>query len=493
MSGAIPDWLQQRARSHGGAAALQWGERLHSFAELAERATTFDAGLRAAGAHSGDAVGVLVNNRPELIALVHAVPRHGRTLVPLGTRLSAAELRAQIAASGCRALIYESATRATAAELRAGVEWALSLDPDALPGDGRLCDRGAAAVPPPSIDLDGLHSIVFTSGSSGRAKGVLLTWGNHFWNAAGSAFHLGVNDRDRWLACLPMNHVGGLSIALRGAIYGMPILLQPRFDPELANRAIDRDGVTIVSVVANMLARLLEARHHKPFPPTLRCVLLGGGPAPRALVERCRELGVPLAPTYGMTETASQIATAVPGSFAGVDGAVGRPLLGVELRITGNDGESFPAGEIGSIQVRGPIVSPGYLDAPRRADGAWFDTGDLGSVDDGGLRVLGRADDTIISGGENIHPSEVERALESHPAVAEACAFGVADERWGESVAACVRLHTGAIAAEVELREHCTSHLARFKLPRHIRVVDDFPRTPAGKIARRTTARDFAV
>ena len=194
-----------------------------------------------------------------------------------------------------------------------------------------------------------------------------------------------------------------------------------------------------------------------------------------------------------MTETASQIATAAPRRSIDAAGAVGRPLLGVEVRIHGGGDRLCAAGETGSIQVRGPIVSPGYVGAPRRASTDWFTTGDLGSLDaNGELHVLGRADDTVISGGENIHPSEVERALESHPAVAETCAFGVPDERWGQRLVACVRLHRGAVASEAELRQHCAARLASFKVPRHILASGDFPRTPAGKIARRLMPAHYA-
>lgn len=484
------DWLAERARTHGADLALCGDEPL-SFAALAAAAAEADARLNACGLQRGDRVALLLHNRPELIALVHAVPRRGRVLVPLGVRLTAAELAAQLAAADCRLLLYEEATRATVAALRSTSSVpGVCIDDDPLPGDARWRDfAGAPGDEAPALDLDRLHTILFTSGSSGRAKGVLLTWGNHYGNAVGSALNLGVRGDDCWLACLPMNHVGGLSILLRSVVSGFAVCLQPRFDPVLANRAIDRGGVTLVSVVADMLGRLLAARDHRPFPPSLRGVLLGGGPAPAALLDACRALGAPILSTYGMTESASQIATASPRA---PDTGL-RVLRGAELRIADSSGRSCPAGVEGRIEVRGEIVSPGYLGAATRRRGDWFDTGDVGRLDgEGALHVLGRDDDTIISGGENIHPREIERVLETHPGVAEVCAFGIADPRWGQSPMACVRLHPGCDTSEAALREHCSNHLARFKIPRRIALVADFPRTTSGKIARRALAESHA-
>jgi O-succinylbenzoic acid--CoA ligase len=486
----VADWLAQRAHTRARRCALRFDRHEISFAELGRGAADVDARLSGLGLGSGDRIAVLVGSRPGLVELVHGIPRRGRVMVPLGTRLGGAEVGRLLASSGARLVIYENATREVVAAARGGEgPTGICIDDDPLRGDSALRDLAPAPIlEAPAIELDSVHSIVFTSGSSGAAKGVYLTWNNHLWSALGSAFNLGVHDHDCWLACMPLHHVGGASILLRGAIYGMPVELHPSFDPHRVNRAIDARRVTIVSFVANMLQRVLEDRDFAPFPDTLRCILLGGGPLPHALSQCCRDLRVPLAPTYGMTETASQIATAAPGADVPA-GSVGRPLIGAELRIVDTRGEACAPTDTGRIQVRGPVVSPGYLDEPTRSTTSWFDTGDLGSLDESGdLYVLGRADDTVISGGENIHPSEIERVLEAHPAVLETCAFGIADERWGQSLHACVRLRAGAQIAERHLRAHCAEKLARFKVPQRVHVVDDFPRTPAGKIARRSVA-----
>jgi O-succinylbenzoic acid--CoA ligase len=277
-----------------------------------------------------------------------------------------------------------------------------------------------------------------------------------------------------------------LSILLRSVIYGTTAVIHDGFDAAQVDRALEEERVTIVSVVANMLQRLLERRGDRAYPPWLRCVLLGGGPAPLALLQACRARGVPVVQTYGLTEAASQVTTIAPADAERKLGSAGKPLLGTEIALSGPNGP-VPADAVGEILVRGPTVSPGYLDPAdnvRRKDG-WLRTGDLGRLDsEGFLYVMGRHDDMIITGGENVYPAEVEAVLQGHPAVAEACVFGVADARWGQAVVASVRLCVGATASPSELIEYVCQHLARFKAPRQIHFVEDFPRTASGKIIR---------
>ena len=322
--------LAQRARTHGERPALIAGEEILSYAALHARATAVAARLTTAGIGRGDHVALLLGDRLAFAVWLHGITHLGAVAVPLGERLRGAELERQLRLCPCRALVADSSTSALAAAL-----------PDDLTGvilaAGDLGeDDGPAAAP---FDLAAPHSLVFTSGSSGAPKPVRLTVGNHFWSAIGSAVALGVCDDDRWLACLPLHHVGGLAILMRGLVSAVPVLLQGRFDPAAVNDAIDRDDVSRVSLVPTTLQRVLAARGERPFPPMLRTVLLGGAPAPRALLRECAARGVPVVTTYGMTEAASQIA---------VDG---RPLLGVAVRVMRDGGAAAP-GEIGSHRGR---------------------------------------------------------------------------------------------------------------------------------------------
>jgi O-succinylbenzoic acid--CoA ligase len=488
MSDVIPDWLAQRAQTSPDHPALIYAGGAISYADLAERAAGVAGQLRRLGVARGDRVALLLVNRPEFAELVHALPRLGAVAVPLNCRLSPTEIARQLTASSPRLLVYDAAARETVAAVRKHLSVpAASVDPDALGGDP-VVEQVSAELETTGarIDLQSVHSIIYTSGSTGRPKGVLLTYGNLFWSAVGSALNLGVHRDDRWLACLPFCHVGGLSILIRSLIYGTTAVIHSGFDPDRVDRALDEERVTIVSMVANMLQRLLDTRGDRPYPPWLRCVLLGGGPAPLALLQECRARRVPVMQTYGLTEAASQVTTLAPGDAERKLGSAGKPLLGTEILLSGANGPAPPDG-VGEILVRGPTVSPGYLDPAEntpRQDG-WLRTGDFGRLDaEGFLYVIGRHDDMIITGGENVYPAEVEAVLQQHPAIAEACVFGVPDARWGAAVAAAVRLRGGATAQPSELIEHVCRRLARFKAPRRIHFVEEFPRTSSGKIIR---------
>ena len=473
---AVPDWLEHRASSHADHTALLFEGQQFTFAELHYRAAAFEGLLRAQGLGAGMIVATLLHAGPDLVALAHAVPRDGRIFAPLGTRLTAGEVGEMLDRCAASALLFEDTTAELAAAVRTRAPMLRIAIHRSLPAD-------VPREPLPPVALQNTHSIIFTSGTSGSPKPVRLTRGNHLWSAMGAALNLGLHHDDRWLCCLPLNHVGGLSILMRGVLYANTVELHRRFEPAAVNAAID-GGATIVSVVANMLQRMLDHRGNRPYPPSLRAVLAGGGPIPRSLVERCRTAHVPLLPTYGLTETASQVVTACPGESS--DG-VGRPLPFVDIRIADEDENALPPGTTGEILLRGPMVSPGELGSAARAPEAWLHTRDRGWLDEQGyLHVLGRGDDTVICGGENVHPGEVERALERHPAVIEAFATGVDDSDWGQVLHAAVRLSAGV--DEDELIAHCREHLATFKIPRRICIIPEFPRTPSGKIARAAAA-----
>jgi O-succinylbenzoic acid--CoA ligase len=301
---------------------------------------------------------------------------------------------------------------------------------------------------------------MFTSGTTSAPRPVVLTYGNWLASALGSAAALGLDLRERWLCPMPPVHVGGLSVLVRSAIYATTAVLHERFDTGAVLEELMDPGrrTTLVSLVPTMLARLLDAGLSAP--PSLRWALLGGGPIAPALLARAQDARVPVAPTYGMTEACSQIATH------------GWPLPGVELELA-DDGE---------ILVRGATVSSGAL-----APDGWLHTGDLGAFDDRGrLAIVGRKADTIVTGGENVAPTEVEDILLEHPAVAEAGVFARPDPEWGEAIVARVVLRDGREIGSEELRAFCAGRLARFKVPKVLEFTDELPRTASGKLLRRS-------
>ncbi len=476
------DWLRVRAAMTPDRLAVLAGSCEISFAALDARADAVARGLLDRGVGDGDRLAVLLPNGVSFIELVHAAPRAGAIIVPLNTRLSHDELAWQLRDSGAALLVFDDATSDAARAISdaTGVASVHAGEVAAAAGHAALRDEH---------ELGDVHSIIYTSGTTGTPKGAMLTFGNHASSAAASAANLGVRDDDRLLASLPMFHVGGLAVVLRGVLYGNGVVVQEAFDPGRVNEAIDRHGVTTISVVANMLRRMLDERGDKAYPTTLRTVLLGGGPAPRELLEDCARRGLPVLQTYGLTEAASQVATLAPADALRKLGSAGRPLPGTSIRIE-SEGRACAAGEAGEIIVNGPTVSPGYWQRPEETAAAfrdgWLRTGDFGYLDDEGcLYVLDRRDDLIVSGGENVYPAEVESMLASHADVVEAAVYGVPDASWGAVPAAAVVLRPGASVSAKELIEWCRVRLARYKAPARVHFVDALPRNAAGKLQRR--------
>jgi len=410
-----------------------------TYAQLHREALDAAAALQAKGVEEGDRVALALPAGVPFLAALHAALLLGAAVVPIDLRLGPEER--ELRTAGARVVVGEPLHRAG--------------EPDA-----RLPER---------LDPDAVATVVHTSGTTAAPKPVALSVGNWLWNALGSALALGLDQRDRWLCALPLSHVGGLAILLRSAVYGTTVVLHERFETEAALEAIERHDVTLVSLVPTTLERLLDAGLKAPNP--LRVALIGGGPLAPSLAARAQEAGIPVAQTYGMTEACSQVATSPPGEPE----TAGRPLTGQRVEIA-SDGE---------ILVAGPAVAPGAL-----ADDGWLHTGDLGTLDAGGrLVVTGRKADTIVSGGENVAPAEVEAALLAHPAVADAGVYGRPDRRWGEAVVATVVLHDGSHAEAEELRAHVASRLARYKVPKQIAFAPRLPRNASGKLLRRELTR----
>ncbi len=414
-------WIHAAAARHPDRVAIETPERSLSYASLR------DAAVARAGALTGAArVAIALPPGEDFVVAVHACLLAGAAAVPIDLRLNAAEQEQRLA--GAEVVVSEPVRPRTASDF-------------------------------PGVDGDRPVAVMHTSGTTAAPKPVELTYGNFLASALGSAVALGLDPAERWLCPMPLTHVGGLSIPIRSAIYATTAVLHGRFDTESVLRELMDPArrITIVSLVPTMLARLLDAGLERP--PTLRWALLGGGPIAPALLERAAAAGVPVAPTYGMTEACSQIATH------------GWPLPGVEIRIDGD----------GEVVVRGPIVA-----AAAMADDGWLHTGDLGCMDDlDRLQIIGRKADTIVTGGENVAPAEVEAALLEHPAVQEAAVHPREDPEWGEAVVATVVLRNGASARPEELRDHCAARLAGFKVPKTVRFADKLPRTASGKLLRR--------
>ncbi|HEY3775399.1 MAG TPA: AMP-binding protein [Solirubrobacteraceae bacterium] len=428
-------WLSRAARVHPDRAALVTPGHTWSYRELHAAAGAVAGALHEWGIGHGDRVALALPS-DEMIVALHACLSIGVAAVPIDLRLTVAE----------RAQRLDGVAR-TLTELPAG-----------------------PVVAERPLELSDIATVMYTSGTTAGPKRVELSLSNWLWNAIGSAVALGLDPAERWLCPMPLAHVGGLSIALRSAIYGTTVLLHERFDTDRVRDALldPEERVTLVSLVPTMLGRLLDGGLREP--PALRRVLLGGGPIAPALLARAQEASIVVAPSFGMTESCSQIAT---------DGVA---LLGAELTLS----------DAGELLVRGPSVAHGAISG----DG-WLHTGDLGRFDESGrLEIVGRTADTIVSGGENVAPTEIEAVLVEHDAISDAAVVGRPDPEWGEVVVALIVPRLGLISPHPDgaaidgimaedLRQFCGARLAGFKVPKHFELVEALPRSSTGKLRRR--------
>jgi o-succinylbenzoate---CoA ligase len=437
----LDNWLAQRAQSAPERAALVADGSGVSYAELEAEAAWVARRLAAYGVRRGATVALTTRGGREQVVLIHALMKLGAVVLPLSPNLNAAERQAVIESE----------------------EPSIDLDDPA-----RQLTQTEADLPLlGEHDMDDLQCRILTSGSAGPPRTVGLTYGNHLWSAVGSAFNIGVQPDDRWLCCLPLSHVGGLSIILRSVIYGTTAVLHDGFDTDRVADALAEERISVVSLVSTMLLRLLTADAEVASP---RVILVGGGPVPTEALEEAIGRGATIVQTYGLTEAASQVTTLAPADARRKLGSAGRPLLTTHLRI--RDGE---------ILVQGPTVAPGCADAE-----GWLYTGDLGRIDEEGfLYVEGRIDEMIVSGGENVAPAEVEQVLLRHPDVLEAAVVGREDPEWQQAVTAVVVLRNGSRASADELRRYCAEELTPFKVPKRVELASALPRTPSGKVMRR--------
>ncbi|AUX42033.1 O-succinylbenzoate-CoA ligase [Sorangium cellulosum] len=500
-----PGVAARTALVHGGAEAdpprdidlpglgFRPGDAL-TFGDLAPAVAATCARLARAGVGQGARVALVAPNALGTVIAIHALLALGAVLVPIHPRLTDGEARVLIDDARPDVVLREPELAALVGEAAAG----LAARRDGAP---RAAEAPGVRPPDPSGDL----AIVYTSGTTGRPKGAVLPRRAFLAAAEGSAANLGVRDDDRWLLCLPLCHVGGLSIVTRCLLARRAVVLAPRFDPAAVLASILRDRATLLSVVPTMLLALLEADRDNVL-ARLRAALVGGAGAPARALDECARRGVPALTTYGLTEACSQVTVQRPRDPRAREPGSGAPISGVELRIggAGSDG-------VGRVEIRGPVLFRGYFRGPERApelpvDGAgWFSTGDLGALDAAGrLHVAARRTDLIVTGGENVYPAEVEQVLESCAGVAGAVVFGVPDERWGHVVAAAIVPDRAppsgpsdgaplppalveALAAAVAAR------LAPHKRPRRLCAAAALPLTAAGKLDRAGAAERFAA
>ena len=495
------------------APALNTGGPPVAYASLHLSAATLATALRGRGVARGDRVALMERNTPAFLTWTFACAGAGAVLVPLNHRLAAAELRAVLADAEPGLVLAHETFRSVLSEAFEGLDappdvaWLgtgegsspMGLLPAALPGPAFL---------PAPCEPDDVCHLYYTSGTTGRPKGVPLTHHNVVQHALAATSELDLAGDDVWGHIAPMFHLADAwaSLAIT-AVAGQHAFL-PEFEAEAALALMTERGVTVTNLVPVMLQRMLAAAPGCGFTGgSLRLVLSGGAPiAPAAVREVLQTFGCEYVQTYGLTETSPYLTLSVlepkhrelsEEAQLARRARTGRPFETVELEVVDGDGRPVPRDDrsVGEIVARGSTVTPGYWNRPEETamafrDG-WFHTGDLATIDrEGWLNIVDRKKDMILSGGENVYSTEIENALYEHPAVLECAAFGVPSEQWGEEVRAAVVLSACAAAGDSAggtadaLKDHCRAHLASYKVPKHIELLPELPKTGSGKISK---------
>jgi fatty-acyl-CoA synthase len=508
MTGAaelsLARWLPDRAALTPDRVAIDFADRQISYAELAASAARWAAAFAAAGLGQGDRVATLTRNCPEQVAVFFACALSGLVLFPLNWRLTAPELAHQLGDAEPAMLLVGPELRELGTQARdlaapgatVGTMASLVGTPPLVPAQTPPAEIRAAAP----VSGDDPLLILYTSGTTGRPKGAVLTHANCFWTNLSLDRTAEVNGSDVVLQVLPQCHVGGWNVQPLLAWWkGATVVLEQSFDAARVLTLIGRKKITtMMGVPTNYLMLAEQPGFAEADLSSLRQVIVGGAPMPRPVLETWLARGVTVLQGYGLTEAAPNV-LCVPSEYATEKtGSAGRPYLHVRVALRELNGSSLVEGTgTGELLVAGPNVFASYWRNPQASkaalDGGWLATGDIAERDaDGFYWIRGRSKDMYISGGENVYPAEVEEALIGHESVAEAAVVGVPDQRWGEAGLAFIVLRPGRDASAEELTVYCRTRLARYKVPVHFRVAAELPKLTSGKLDKVTLRATLA-
>lgn len=493
----LGNWLYQRALRTPQRRALTFEGTTRTFAEVQERVDRLASALRDGGVCRGDRVGFLGLNQPAFFEALFATARLGAIFVPLNFRLTGPELSYIIGDAGVHTLIVDEPHRAVIDGIRQELPrrnfWSADAPAKGWPALSDVTRDKEPLEVGTSVAADDVAVIMYTSGTTGRPKGAMLTHGNIWWNNINTMLTLDILEDDVSLVVAPLFHIGGLNVTtLVTWQKGGEIVLHRTFDPGRFLEAVARHRVTSCFAVPAML---LFASQQPGFEAadlsSLRLMVCGGAPVPEPLIRLYGARGIPINQGYGLTETAPLLTFLTSEWAAGKIGSAGRTPPFTEIKLIDASGARISEpGEKGEVCAKGPNIMPGYWNKPRETAAAidaegWFHTGDVGYLDaDGFLFIADRVKDMLITGGENVYPAEVESVLYDHPAITEVAVIGLPDERWGEAVVAVVALKAGESLTLESLREWAGAKLARYKLPSRLEIVDALPRNPAGKVLK---------
>ncbi|MGH2405836.1 MAG: acyl-CoA synthetase [bacterium] len=498
-------WLERRADLVPGKAAMIDGQAATTYGALRDRVASAAGAMRAHGVTRGDRVAILSINRAEFIEALLAAAWLGAMVVPLNWRLTAPELAFQVGDSEPVMLFVDPELRSLAEGLRAQPESrslrtyvAFDSEAAAPPWAGSYAALLKHTAAQPDGRFDDPFLIMYTSGTTGRPKGAVLTQATQLWNAVNIGTALSLTASDVSLNALPMFHTGGIGLLVLPSLHaGATAVLQRKFEADETVRLIARHGVTAMFGVPSIYLMLLASEAFRQADLAGVRFSCGGAPCPLTIIEAFRDRGVLFQQGYGLTETAPTCLLIPAADAFRKAGSAGKATMHADVRVVDNDGRDVPADGIGEVWTRGPNLFSGYWRRPDATAEAfqdgWFRTGDLARIDaEGFIYIVDRKKDMIISGGENIYPAEVEDVLYRHPAVVEAAVIGVPHARWGEVPHAVVVATPGLSLSAGEVIAFCEGSLARYKIPKSVAFTDALPRNAAGKVLKRLLREQFA-
>ncbi|GAX89442.1 o-succinylbenzoate--CoA ligase [Effusibacillus lacus] len=501
----IAYWIDKRASITPDRTALAGEARRVTYREMAEEITRIALTLRNSyGVAPGDRVAILSGNSIEYIEILFAIAKLGAMAVPLNIRLTEQELAYQVTDSGTSVVIASRDFWQTARILQETCKFHHLVQVDQLPADAANMDSPAAdgSLHPIASNINGEtpYIICYTSGTTGRPKGAVLTQENMYWNAINNILAIDITSNDRILTLLPLFHIGGIGLfAFPALLAGGTVIVPDRFDPNQALSLIETEKITIVMGVPTIHDAIRKSdRFASTDFSSIRWFYSGGAPCPHELIRFYLEHGIPFGQGYGMTETSPTVFMLSREDFRRKIGSIGKPAMFCDIRIVDDGGTDVPTGEVGELLVKGPNVLKEYWNLPEATAGSfsdgWLHTGDLVKMDqEGFVYIAGRKKDLIISGGENIYPLEVEQVFAQHPSVEEAAVIGKRDEKWGEVPVAIVVPKEGVQLTERELIDYCIRRLAKYKCPKQVICVSALPKNATGKIDKASLKKQYGI
>jgi len=475
----MSSWLQKQVNERPDHPAFYWQDEIWSFAEVGQEVKQWVDTFSMKIPNKEKRIGLFSRNSKEMYFSILALWELGKELVLLNTQLSIQELRYQLMDAKVNQVVVATESLSFFAKLDF-----LTVIEMVQPENSVLSTSETTAT----YQLDATASIMYTSGTTGNPKGVVQCFSNHLASALATQENMKITEADCWLCSVPLFHISGLSIIIRQLVLGCSLRLYSKFEAKTVTEDLADGRGTVISVVAVMLRELLEHYPKNGYSSTFKAMLLGGGPISPKALEKCESYGIPVIQSYGMTETCSQVVALSFEDAAKKIGSAGKPLTGIAIKIIDANEKQLEPNNVGEILLKGKNVVRHYLNGEQwqtvkwTPDG-WFKTGDMGYLDeDGYLYLVSRLSELIISGGENIYPTEIEHVLQEFPGVKEVAVIGEPDEKW-DAVPVAYIVGAPSITAEM-INAFAKQYLAKYKLPKRVYLCHSLPKTASGKLAK---------